>query len=87
MAMTHHQNPFRDTKCKCQLLFDQNHTHSPLANVNDHLHNGVDDLRSKSFCRFVDHDEPGITEQRPANGQHLLFAPRQASGFRITSLD
>ena len=44
----------------------------------------VQDDRGQPQRRFIDHEQPRLSHQSPADGQHLLFSPAEQTGLHLS---
>jgi hypothetical protein len=77
-AVDHHEDGVRHLDRHAQVLLDEEHRDlAPLRQVAEHLGDLPHDHGGQPLGGLVHHQERGVEEQRPRDGQHLLLAAGQ----------
>ena len=78
LAVDHDRDAVGDGTGDADILLDhQDVDVAFLAQTHQHFGDLVDDHRGKALGRLVHHQKARVEEQRPADGEHLLFAAGQ----------
>ncbi len=77
-AALQYHNPVREAEYLLGILFDDDGANAAsLRDGPERQHQFLDDDRRETLGRLVEQKHLGIERQRPADGQHLLFAAGQ----------
>ena len=80
LAAAHHVDAARYAEHALGVLLDQEDGHALLADRAKQLIDPIDHRRRQTERRFVEHNEPRSRQQRPRNGELLLFAAGEQPG-------